>query len=221
VNAVRSADNIIYNQQYLYTLLSMSSVAEKTALQAIRKRGGIIRTTEALALGIHPRTLYALRDAGRITNLSRGLYQVADKQLAHPDLVAVTRLVPRGVVCLVSALAFHELTDEIPHVVYVAIPRGSRTPTIRHPPLRTFQVDREWLASGVETHTLDGVEVRITSAAKSVVDAFKYRNKIGTSVAIEALRRLVSKKGKPAEILRLAREGRIERVIRPYLEALT
>src|SRR5260370_27627440 len=104
---------------------------------AFRRRGGALRTSEALKLGIHPRTLYSLRDEGVLTQLDRGLYTLADvPEPANPDLMIVARRVPKGVVCLLSALAFHEVTTQLPHEVHLALTRGTKTPRLRPPPLR-------------------------------------------------------------------------------------
>jgi predicted transcriptional regulator of viral defense system len=125
------------------------------------------------------------------------------------------------VICLLSALAYHELTTQIPHAVHIALEGGSEAPRLDYPPLRVFWFSGPAWSEGIETHTLDGAPVRIYSPAKSVSDAFKYRNKIGLDVALEALR---MHRRHPAfnvdELLHYARVCRVENVIRPYLEAL-
>lgn len=182
----------------------------------------MLRTAEALRLGIHPRTLYQLRDQGRIEPISRGVYRLANlPPLARPDLVTVALRVPKGVVCLISALAFHEITTEVPHEVQIALPRGTKSPKIHHPPLRVFRFSEPGLSLGVQTVELDGIEVRIYDPAKSVVDCFRYRNKLGVDVAIEALKLCIGRKiARPADLLRYARKCRAERVMLPYIEAL-
>jgi predicted transcriptional regulator of viral defense system len=181
----------------------------------------MIRTRDALANGVHPRTLYELRDRDMIERVSRGVYRLAGlPALAHPDLVTVALRVPKAVICLVSALAYHELTTEIPHAVYVALPRSTKTPVLEHPPLEVFRFSGRLLSAGVRSVKLDGVVVRIYSAGKTVADCFRFRNRIGTDVAIQALNRcLDSGKARPAELLRYARVCRIERIMMPYLEA--
>jgi predicted transcriptional regulator of viral defense system len=157
------------------------------AIALFRQHSGTLRTAKALRLGIHPRTLYAMRDSGVLERLSRGLYRLAElPPLSNPDLVTVTLKVPQAVVCLVSALAFHELTTQVPHAVDVALHRGSGRPRLKHPPLRIFWFSGPAWSEGVETHPLDNVPVRIYSPAKSVADVFKYRRKIGLDVALEA-----------------------------------
>jgi predicted transcriptional regulator of viral defense system len=186
-----------------------------------RRHGGILRTQEAVRLGIHPRSLKALHQAGVVERLSRGLYRLATlPPLGEPDLVTVALRVPRGVICLVSALAFHELTTQIPHEVSLAIARGAEPPRIEHPPVRIFWFSGRAFTAGVETHSVDGVPVRVYGAAKTVADCFKYRNKLGIETAVEALRLYLRKRQKSLdEILRHARVCRVERVMRPYLEA--
>jgi predicted transcriptional regulator of viral defense system len=196
--------------------------SRQKAINLFRERGGTLRTSEALRLGIHPRTLYALRDAGALEQLSRGLYRLSEMPpLAHPDLVTVALKVPQAVICLLSALAFHELTTQIPHAVHIAVESRAEAPRLGYPPLRVFWFSGLAWREGIETHMLDDVPVRIYSPTKSVADTFKYRNKIGLDVALEALRLY---RRHPAfdvgELLGYARVCRVENVIKPYLEAL-
>jgi predicted transcriptional regulator of viral defense system len=181
-----------------------------------------MKTQEALRAGIHPRILYAMRDEGLIVNLSRGLFRRADlPPLGNPDLVAVAGRVPQGVVCLISALAFHELTTQIPHEVYLALERGARPPRITYPPIRIFWFKGAAFHTGIETRQVDGVPVRVYGPEKTLADCFKYRNRIGLDVALEALRLYVRRKGMDLDrFLHFARTCRVERVLRPYLEAL-
>jgi predicted transcriptional regulator of viral defense system len=196
--------------------------SEQKAIELFREQGGTLRTSEALRLGIHPRTLYALRDAGVLEQLSRGLYRLAEMPpLDHPDLVTVSLRVPQAVICLLSALAFHELTTQIPHAVHIALESKAEAPRLDYPPLRVFWFSGRAWSEGIETHTLDDVPVQMYGPAKSVADVFKYRNKIGLDVALEALRLY---RRHPAfdvgELLQYARICRVGNVIRPYLEAL-
>ena len=192
------------------------------AVTMFRKRGGMLRASEAVALGIHPRTLYRMRDENRLVTVSRGLYRLADlPELSDPDLVSVTTRIPQAVVCLISALAFHEITTEIPHEVSIALPRTVKRPRLDHPPLRVFWFSGESLTEGIEEHKIDGVKVRIYGPEKTVADCFKFRNKIGLDVAIEALKLCLGRKGStPRKLLHYAHICRVERVMRPYLEAL-
>lgn len=187
-----------------------------------KKHGGMLRASRAIALGVHPRVLYELRDAGRLQQVTRGLYRLSDlPELGNPDLAAVASRVPQGVICLISALAFHEITTQIPHQVDVAVPRGTKQPRLDFPPIRLFRFSSPMYRAGVAVHKVDGVEVRVYGAAKTVADCFRFRNRIGIDVAVEALRLLHARKKAPMrELLEYARLCRVERVMKPYLEAL-
>lgn len=201
----------------------MSELSSREAARAIfAAQGGILSTQEALDLGIHPRTLYALRDAGELERLSRGLYRLAGlPPFARPDLVIVARSYPDAAICLISALDFYDLTTQIPHVIDVAIERGTTRPSLDYPPLRVFHFSGEAWSKGIEVHDVDGAEVRIYGPAKSVADIFKYRHKLGLDVALEALARYRKRADfDTGELLHYARICRVENVMRPYLEAI-
>lgn len=194
---------------------------KERALELFRRRGGLFRMADAVRAGVHRRTLYSLTDEGLLERLGRGLYRLADAPpLEQPDLVVVARRSPKGVVCLISALAFHGLTAEIPHEVYLAVPRDSEPPRIDYPPVRVFRMGAKAFGEGIEVHAIDSVPVRVYSREKTLADCFKYRTTIGLDTALEALRRYRDQ-GRPdvESILRAARACRVERVIRPYLEA--
>jgi len=192
------------------------------AIDILRQHNGILRTQEMLDQGIHPRTIYAMRDAGIVDRLGRGLYRLAElPPLCNPDLVTVALKVTRGVICLVSALAFHELTTQVPHAVDIALQKGDERPRLDYPPLRVYWFSGPAWTEGVETHLIDQTTVRIYSAAKSVADSFKFRRQIGTDVAVEALRTYrKSSIFAVDELLRYARICRVDKIVRPYLEAL-
>lgn len=192
------------------------------AAAVFKKHGGILRTAQALRAGIHPGTLYAMRDTGALEVVSRGVYRLADSSpLGNPDMVTVATRVPGGVICLISALAFHELTTQIPHEVHVALPRGAEEPRLDHPPIKTYRFTDEAFTEGVETHELDGVSVRIYSPEKTLADCFKFRNKIGLDTAVEAARFYRERRSvKVDDIMRYAGICRVKKIIRPYLEAL-
>ncbi len=193
------------------------------AVTVFEKHGGILRTAEALRAGIHPHTLYAMRDAGTLERISRGVYRLAERPpLVNPDFVTVAKRVPNGVICLISALAFHDLTTQIPHEVHLALPRGAEEPRLDFPPIRTFRFTGKSFTEGIETHRLDGVPVRIYSPAKTVADCFKFRNKIGLDVALEALRETWrSRKATMDELWEAAKVCRVANVMLPYMEAIT
>ena len=192
------------------------------ARSIFRQHGGILRMSEAIHAGIHRKMLYAMLDAGIIEKLCRGLYRLADlPPLGNPDLVSVAMKVPMGVICLISSLSFHEITTQVPHEVYIALRRGTEPPRLKHPPVRIFWFTGEAFTEGIETPKVDGVQLRIYSPEKTVVDCFKYRNKIGLDTAVEALKLYRERKRiKVNELIRYARVCRVEKVMRPYLEAI-
>ena len=192
------------------------------AVTVFKKHGGILRTAQALRAGIHPGTLYALRDSGVLEGVSRGVYRLSDgSPLGNPDLVTVATRVPTGMICLISALAFHELTTQIPHEVHVALPRGAEEPRLTHPPIKTYRFTGQAFSEGVGTHELDGVIVRIYTPEKTLADCFKFRNKVGLDTVVEAIR--FYREHKPVqvdELMRYAAICRVKKIIRPYLEAI-
>lgn len=195
--------------------------ATKRALEAFRSHGGILRFAEARAAGIQPTSFYRMRDSGVIRVLARGLYGLADMpSQTQPDLVTVSRAAPRGIICLVSALAWHDLTAEVPHVVDCALPRGVRPPRLNHPPLRVFWFGPAAYTEGIETHVVDRTQLRIYSPEKTLADCFKFRNTIGLDTVLDALRRYRAKYGlRSDELMRYARLCRVHKVMQPYLEA--
>ena len=200
----------------------MSSRDVTAALQAFRRHGAL-RTREALALGIHPATLYKLRDSGKLTELARGLYRLAQaKESENPDLTVVAARAPDAAICLISALAFHNITTQIPSVVHLAVPRGKYHRLNLTPlPVHVYRFDPKTFDAGLESHDLGGARIKVYRAARSVVDSFKFRNKIGLDVALESLRLARTRKRvSNRELLHYARLLRVERPMRPYLEAL-
>ena len=177
---------------------------------------------EALRLDISRKTLYSMRDAGVVEPLSRGLFRLASLEpLGNPDLVTIAARVPHGVLCLISALAYHELTTQVPHVIDVALERGSRKPRLEFPPTRFFWFSGPAFHEGIETHQLDGVPVRIYDPEKTIADCFRHRNKVGMEVVLEALRLWRQRRPKKLDVLqRYARVRRVERLMRPYLEGM-
>jgi predicted transcriptional regulator of viral defense system len=192
------------------------------AANIFKKHGGILRTSHALKAGIHPATLYAMRDSGEIEVISRGVFRLSDiPPLGNPDLVTVATRLPHGVICLISALSFHELTTQIPHEVHVALQRGAEEPRLDYPPIRTYRFTGEAFTAGVDIHDLDGVSVRIYSPEKTLADCFKFRNKVGLDTIIEAIRFYRErKKIKVDDLMRYATICRVNKIMRPYLEAI-
>jgi predicted transcriptional regulator of viral defense system len=192
------------------------------AIKIFQDNNGLLRTQQAIRHGIAPRTLYEMRDAGILLRESRSLYRLADAELgSNTDLVQVALRVPKGVICLISALSFHDLTTQIPHQVYVALSIDAEKPRLEYPPLRIFWLSQKAYSAGIENHELDGISVKIYAIEKTIADCFKFRNKIGLDVALEALRDYRKREDFNIEtLLHYARVNRVERVIKPYLEAI-
>ena len=198
----------------------MPTNAER-ALEYCRSRG-VVRARDFVSQGIPRVTLTRLVRDGRLERVGRGLYAVPGSDVSeHHGLVEASRRVPHGVVCLLSALRFHELTTQQPFEVWMAIDRKARKPTLDSQAIRIVRFGMDALTQGVDEHEIEGVMVRITSPARTVADCFRYRNKIGLDVAIEALRdyrRL--RAGTVDELWEAAGIARIKTVIRPYMEAI-
>ena len=192
------------------------------AVEVFEKHGGILRTSQALGSGIHPSTLYTMRDSGVLDTVSRGVYRLSSiPPIGDPDLVTIAIRIPAGVICLISALAFHELTTQIPHEVHVALPPGAEEPRLDYPPFRTYRFTGQAFTEGVEIHDLDSVSVKIYNPEKTIADCFKFRNKIGIDTAVEAIRLYRERRTiRIDELMRYAKICRIEKIIRPYLEAI-
>ena len=192
------------------------------AVCIFKDHGGILRTAQALKLGIHPGTLYAMRDSGTLEMISRGVYRLSDSPpLSNPDLVTVATRIPGGVICLISALSYHEITTQIPHEIHVALPRGAEEPRLDYPPIKAYRFTGEAFTAGVETHDIDSVSVRIYSPEKTLADCFKFRNKVGLDTVIEAIRFYRERKNINVEdLLYYATICRVNKIMRPYLEAI-
>lgn len=192
------------------------------AIAIFKQHGGILRTAQALRAGIHPGTLYTMRDSGMLEVVSRGVYRLSSiSPLGYPDLVTVATRIPGGVICLISALAFHELTTQIPHEVHVALPRGAEEPRLDHPPIKTYRFTGNAFTEGIQIHKLDEVSVNVYSPEKTLADCFKFRNKIGLDTAVEAIRLYRERRSiRVDDLMHYAEICRVKKIIRPYLEAL-
>lgn len=188
----------------------------------IRQHGGMIRMADAIRLGISRNSLYSLRDTGRLEQLARGLYRLADMPpLGSPDLVTVAQKVPHGVIYLLSALAFHELTTQIPHEVWIAVPRNSEPPRLTYPPIRVARLRDVAYRIGIEKHRVDDIDVRIYCREKTIVDCFCRRNEVGIDVVVESVKAYRSQQNRNVDlIMEYAKQLRAAAAIRPYLEAL-
>ena len=184
---------------------------------------GLIRPRDLEPIGIPRISLTRAVRRGQLERVGRGLYGLPGRQVsAHGVLAEVARRVPKGVVCLLSALRFHGLTTQAPFEVWLAIENKAITPKLDYPPLRIVRFSGAALTEGVEEHVVDDVTVRITCIAKTVADCFKYRNKIGLDVALEALREAWHEKRMTSDDLwRYAKVCRVTNVMRPYLDSLS
>lgn len=192
-------------------------------LAKLEKAPGVFKTTDALGkMKIHPRTFYAMVRMGLVEQISRGTYKLASSpELTNPDIVTVAARVPKSVICLISALSYHGITTQIPREVSIALPPGTEIPRLDYPPVHIFHFSKLALSSGIETHSIDGVSVKIYSPEKTLADCFKFRNTVGLDTAMEALKIYLRRKDKDIpKLLELARICRVEKVIRPYLESL-
>jgi len=190
------------------------------ALEYIRATG-VVRPRDLASYGITPEHLRRLRQRGLVEQPARGLYRAVGAEVtAYHSLATVAKRVPQGIICLLSALSFHEFTTQSPPEIWVGIRSGARIPALKQPMVRFVQYSATSLDVGCETHDIEGVSVRITNPAKTVADCFKYRNKVGMDVALESLRecrrlRLAT----PSQIAQYAKANRVLNVMRPYLEA--
>ena len=196
--------------------------SQKDRAVALLKAYGPMRRIELSNAGIHPETLARMLQDRMLIRVTRGLYRLADAEVTTPhDLVEVAKLVPKGVICLVSALQFHDLTLQTPDRVWLAIGSKARKPKIGHPQIRIVRFGPQSLCLDVQTHTVDGVSVPVFDPAKTVVDCFRFRQHVGLDVALEGLHNVMrSGKAKPPQIVRYARDTRIWSVLRPYLETV-
>ena len=199
----------------------MSDSIKQSPESIFRTHGGQLRMSEALSLGISRYQLYQLRDKGITETISRGVYRLLElPAITNPDLVTVSSRFPKAVICLISALFWHEITTQIPHQVTVAVPRNARLPSLDYPPIQAYRFADEAYLAGIKTVNIDGVNVQIYSVEKTLVDCFKFRNKLGMDVVLEALQLYRSRKPfKLNELLSFAKLCRVEQVMRPYLEA--
>lgn len=199
----------------------MSSKAQQL-IKFFLKRGGVARFSIILKEGFHPDTLVTLEREGKIEKMNRGLYRLAHSITGpHPDLVAACLQAPGGVICLISSLAFHEATNEIPGAVDLAIERGSHANKIQYPPVKFYQFAPEAWEAGIGEHKVEGHTIRVYHLAKTVADCFKFRNQIGMDVARSALKSAVTEKRvSPKEIMRYAKICRVSNIIKPILESL-
>jgi predicted transcriptional regulator of viral defense system len=182
----------------------------------------VLRGADARELGVSPQLLVKLHNMGRLQRVARGVYSLPGTPITqHQALIEVCKRVPKAVICLLSALELHQVGTQSPHEVWIALPESSRTPAVSYPTLRVVRLCGDAYREGTEVVIDEGAEIRVYSLAKTIADCFKFRNKVGLDVALEALKdawrhRLVS----VDELIHFASIDRVERVMRPYLEAL-
>ena len=198
-----------------------SSTDRDRTLKLARRRQGVT-ARELVAAGIHRQVLSRLVESGELERVVRGMYRLPEHPLTENYGLAMTgAVVPHGVICLLSALQFHGIGTQLPSEVWIAIDRRARRPALKYPPLRVVRYSGAALTEGVESHRIEGHTVRVYNVAKTVADCFKYRNKIGLDVALEALREARRAKKASADALwRYAKINRVANVMRPYLEAV-
>jgi len=184
------------------------------------KKHGPSRTREIEAAGYRRQDLQYLIKTGKVERLARGIYQVTRADmLTNPSYAELFLRSPKVVLCLLSALHFHQLTTQLPHEVWIAMETNSRAPRLAYPPLRVVHFSGQAFTKGIEIHKVDGIPLRVYSVAKTVADLFKMRNKIGLDVAMEALREaLRTRKITRTQIVKMAKICRMEKIMRPYLE---
>jgi predicted transcriptional regulator of viral defense system len=200
----------------------MPTAPDRNKVLKLARRPQGVTAREIAAAGIHRQVLTRLAAAGEIERVARGIYRLPGQPITESHGLAVaSAVVPHGVVCLLSALQFHGIGTQLPSAIWIAIDRRARRPALQYPPLRIVHSSGAALTEGVESHRIEGRTVRIYCVAKTLADCFKYRNKIGLDVGLEALREAWrARRFTMDELDRYARICRVQRVMRPYLEAL-
>jgi predicted transcriptional regulator of viral defense system len=203
--------------------MASSRPSQRNKALSLLQRRGMVRLSEFLTLGVTAATVSRLEREGAVVRLARGLYQRPDASVdANHTLAEASKLVPKGVICLASALAFHELTDQLPPKVWMAIGPKEWRPRFRYPPVRFARFPQTQLRSDVEHHRIDGVRVPIFGVAKTITDLFRYRRTVGINLALEGLREaLRNRKATPAEIAKRAMKSGVWKTMEPYMNALS
>ncbi len=198
-------------------------IAKTDKIEAyLRSHGGIARFSSILKAGFHSDALKNLEKENKVEKIGRGLYRLTNYTLgSHPDYVIASLQTSKGIICLISALYFYKATTEIPRVIDIAIPSGARANRIKYPPVKFYRFSPAAWEAGIEEYEIAGHKIKIYSLAKTIADCFKFRNKIGADVARDAVKIAVTEKGiKPKDIMYYAKICRVDRIIKPILEAL-
>ena len=191
-------------------------------IEFIKQNGGFARYSDLLKAGFYKALINQALESRQIERLSRGVYSLpGNLDISHPDFVTVSTMIPKGVICLISALSFYEVTDEIPRCIDVAIPVGTRVKEIHNIPIRYYRFSQKTWEAGIEEHVIDGHKIKVFNLAKTIADCFRFRNQIGLDVARSALKNtLEQKKANHRDIMKYASICRVTRIIKPILETL-
>ncbi len=194
----------------------------KEAENIFKSNGGQLKMTEALGLGISRYMLYTMKDKGMLNQVARGVYRLKSMPIqSEYDIVTVCSIFPKAVIFLISALFYHKMTTQIPYDVYIAIPTNTRIRLPDYPPIKSYRISQNTYSAGIEEHIIDGVKIKIYDPEKTLVDCFRFRNKVGLDVAIEALK-FYRERGRMnlIKISEYAKICKVEKVIHPYIEAV-
>jgi predicted transcriptional regulator of viral defense system len=194
----------------------------ENARRIFLENNGILRNSQAKSFGIDPQILAQMTKADLLIRESRGLYRLADlPPFEKPDLALVSSRIRNAVICLISALNFHDLTTQIPYRVFITLPRGIQKPRLEYPPLEVVWLSKSPYNAGIKEYFIDGIVIKVYDREKTIADCFKFRNKIGKNIAIEALKDYLRKPERDInKLLHYAKIDRVEKIIRPYIEAL-
>lgn len=203
------------------TIITHMKTKKRKKIVSPNGNTGLISHRDLVRQGLHPQQIKRMYQKGILKKITRGLYSTTEATTGeYHDVAVVASRIPQGVICLISALQVHGLTTQIPHEIWIAIARRAATPRLDYPPVRLIRLAKAGLSAGIETRIFEGKKVKIFTVAKTVADCFKFRNKIGLDVAIEALKDYLRlKKGTVDELWHFAKINRVAKVIQPYLEA--
>lgn len=191
-------------------------------IQIFKKHNGLMRVAQAKKAGIHPEEILRLQKSGILNRINRGIYILKEHvDVSVTDYAIISLKIPKGVICLISALAFHEITDQIPHKINIALPKGYEKPRVQFPPVRFSWFSDKAYKEGIEEHSIDGFNIKVYSVEKTLADCFKMRNKYGKDIAIAALKEWSRMRKRDInKLLYYAKICRVENIMKPYLETI-